>query len=184
MTDHNHDETARRITSQGVRYCVSHLISELMAKAFEPEALITEDECQGLAYRPADADDYRDAHDCDEGEVISFTVAGSENGLWQATTYPDGRGQDCEPGESETFDDELEAWEWLFDETGQDRPEGCEALEHWLVDQWTADQLRREGESVVELEGLGLTVWARCTSGQAIYADGVMQRIARRIAAA
>jgi hypothetical protein len=131
--------------------------------------MISEDEHFALAFRAPDADDYSDANDPCLGNVI-FNKGAKDKAVWAASL----------PESCEAFSDELEAWEWLFDETGQDAPEGCEALEHWLVTDWMATQLRREGESVVELEGLNLIVWARCTSGQAVYADGVMQRIAKR----
>ena len=50
-----------------------------------------------------------------------------------------------------------------------------EALEHWLVSNWLAERLREEGEMVVEF--LGLTIWGRTTSGQAIYIDSVIEDI-------
>ena len=56
---------------------------------------------------------------------------------------------------------------------GEDYPE--EALEHWLVSTWLANRLREEGEMVVEF--LGLTIWGRTTSGQAIYIDSVIEDI-------
>ena len=50
-----------------------------------------------------------------------------------------------------------------------------EALEHWLVSNWLAERLREEGEMVIEF--LGLTIWGRTTSGQAIYIDSVIEDI-------
>jgi hypothetical protein len=55
-----------------------------------------------------------------------------------------------------------------------------EPLEHWLVSQWLADRLEEHCESVVR-DFYGLTVWARCTSGQAIYCDYVIQEIYREL---
>ena len=54
-----------------------------------------------------------------------------------------------------------------------DYPE--EALEHWLVSEWLAKRLLEEGEMVVEF--LGLIIWGRTTSGQAIYIDSVIEDI-------
>ena len=50
-----------------------------------------------------------------------------------------------------------------------------EALEHWLVSEWLAKRLLEEGEMVIEF--LGLTIWGRTTSGQAIYIDSVIETI-------
>ena len=50
-----------------------------------------------------------------------------------------------------------------------------EALEHWLISEWLAKRLLEEGEMVIEF--LGLTIWGRTTSGQAIYIDSVIEDI-------
>jgi hypothetical protein len=50
-----------------------------------------------------------------------------------------------------------------------------EALEHWLVSEWLGKRLLEEGEMVIEF--LGLTIWGRTTSGQAIYIDSVIEDI-------
>ena len=50
-----------------------------------------------------------------------------------------------------------------------------EALEHWLVTEWLGKRLLEEGEMVIEF--LGLTIWGRTTSGQAIYIDSVIEDI-------
>ena len=50
-----------------------------------------------------------------------------------------------------------------------------EALEHWLVSEWLGKRLQEEGEMVIEF--LGLTIWGRTTSGQAIYIDSVIEDI-------
>lgn len=54
-----------------------------------------------------------------------------------------------------------------------------EVLEHWAVSKWLAKKLEGEGEVVVQVSNLW--VWGRCTSGQAIIMDGVIQRIARSL---
>jgi len=56
-----------------------------------------------------------------------------------------------------------------------------EVFEHWIVSDWLADKLEAEGEKV-DKDFAGLCVWARTTTGQAIYADGVMERIAAKLA--
>jgi len=51
-----------------------------------------------------------------------------------------------------------------------------EALEHWIVSDWLADKLIEQGEMVTK-DFLGLTIWGRTTSGQAIYIDGLIETI-------
>ena len=51
-----------------------------------------------------------------------------------------------------------------------------EVLEWWLIDSWLAERLRQEGEVVIE--EYGCYWWGRSTSGQAIYLDSVIQKIA------
>ncbi|MEQ9416643.1 MAG: hypothetical protein RJQ08_03770 [Salinisphaeraceae bacterium] len=57
-------------------------------------------------------------------------------------------------------------------------PHDREVYEHWLVSDWLADMLEAKGEKV-DKDFAGLTVWARTTTGQAIYMDGVIQDICR-----
>lgn len=56
-------------------------------------------------------------------------------------------------------------------------PFAIEALEHYIVSDWLADKLEEQGEMVL-CDFLGLNIWGRTTSGQAIILDGIMQRIA------
>lgn len=51
-----------------------------------------------------------------------------------------------------------------------------EVMEWWLIDSWLAERLKREGEVIIE--EYGCFWWGRLTSGQAIYMDSVIQRIA------
>jgi hypothetical protein len=53
---------------------------------------------------------------------------------------------------------------------------GREAYEHWIVTPYLADKLEEHGEIVGEL--FNWKIWGRCTTGQAIYLDGVIGRIA------
>lgn len=56
-------------------------------------------------------------------------------------------------------------------------PYDREVFEHWAVTDWFADQLIKHGEKV-DKDFAGLCVWARTTTGQAIAADYVLERIA------
>ena len=51
-----------------------------------------------------------------------------------------------------------------------------EVLEWWLIDSWLAERLQQEGEVVIE--EYGCYWWGRSTSGQAIYLDSVIQKVA------
>ena len=51
-----------------------------------------------------------------------------------------------------------------------------EVFEHWIVSDWLADKLEAKGEKV-DKDFAGMTVWARTTTGQAIYADHVIEQI-------
>lgn len=50
-----------------------------------------------------------------------------------------------------------------------------EAYEHWVVTDWLARKLDEKDEITGEL--FGLTIWGRCTSGQAILLDCVIGEI-------
>lgn len=56
-------------------------------------------------------------------------------------------------------------------------PHQSEVFEHWIVSDWLADKLAEKGEKV-DMDFAGLTIWARTTTGQAVYADAVIERIA------
>ena len=157
------DDHARRIVETDVCYCVSALVSELFKGTHQEGAILSDDDAATLAHRQPDADDYRDA------------AAGPDIGV---AKFADGY-RVC-GAESELYESKLDAWRAAFDLAGEDHPDGSEVYEHWLVTDWLADKLEEQGESVAR-DVAGLTIWGRCTSGQAIYADAVIQRIARDV---
>lgn len=53
-----------------------------------------------------------------------------------------------------------------------------EVYEYWLVSNWLADKLRDNGETIIDDY---IAIWGRSTTGQAIYLDGVIQRVAAAI---
>ena len=57
-----------------------------------------------------------------------------------------------------------------------------EVYEHWIVSDWFGRKLSEKGEIVNDL--CGLTIWGRCTSGQAIYIDSVVEQIVEDLEAA
>jgi hypothetical protein len=60
-------------------------------------------------------------------------------------------------------------------------PYQWEVFEHWIVSDWFADKLIEAGEKV-DKDFAGLCIWARTTTGQAIYADAVIERICAKLA--
>lgn len=54
-----------------------------------------------------------------------------------------------------------------------------EVFEHWLVTEWLGRKLTEKGEVVREY--MGLTIWARTTTGQAISIDGVIEEIVKEL---
>jgi hypothetical protein len=85
----------------------------------------------------------------------------------------------CREQSDESFDDELEAWRDCCEVNGID-PQQTEAYEHWIVSDWLAQKLAAKG-SMVGRDIYGLTVWGRCTTGQAICMDGVIGEIYREL---
>lgn len=71
---------------------------------------------------------------------------------------------------------EARSWDELCEEQGIEPYEG-EAYEHWLVTDLLGDKLKFHGYTVVDI--FGMTVWARGTTGQAIYMDSAIQEIAK-----
>lgn len=169
------DEMARRLVNQDVRYCVSSLIHTLSQ---DSEGFWTkyEEDMLALSRRAPDADDFREAAEYGANFTVIVTEQKTDAGgrwHWSAT------GADGEPEEGRAAT-ALEAWQAGFDHVDEEYPDGSEIYEHWLVTDDLARRLREQGESVVD-DLAGLTVWGRATTGQAIYGDDVIQRIARDI---
>ncbi len=162
---------ARRIVDREVRYCVSALVSTLATKEWPSGSMVDNEDLYALASRAPNVDDYADQCEQVGGKPI-ITVT-EVDGAWD-WTWSDGSGDDGGTG----FDTELEAWQDAFECTRQDTPDGSEVYEHWTVSNWLADQLRTRGETVRD-DVAGLTIWGRCTTGQAIYMDSVLQDVAR-----
>lgn len=57
-----------------------------------------------------------------------------------------------------------------------------EVFDHWAVSEWFAEQLERAGEKV-DRDFANLCVWARCTTGQSIAQDEIVQQIHAKAAA-
>lgn len=71
-----------------------------------------------------------------------------------------------------------ESWEELCEEQGLYAYEyAAEVYEHWVVSRFLAQKLESFGEKVIQdILGVG-PIWCRCTTGQAILLDGVINEI-------
>lgn len=78
----------------------------------------------------------------------------------------------------EIVDIEGGAYEWVCNNFGLD-PEYSEIYEHWIVSDWLGRKLSERGHVVESY--LGLTIWGRPCTGQAIYMDGVMEQICNEL---
>jgi len=58
--------------------------------------------------------------------------------------------------------------------------EVSEVFEYWIVVDWFAEELQKRGE-VIDMDFYGLTIWGRCTTGQSISMDWVVQDILKDI---
>lgn len=105
--------------------------------------------------------------------VADYEEAAVQAGWSQAKADPQyfNIGKPGEPMQTVQAADWQELCEWHGIE-----PYDREVFEHWAVTDWFADKLIEEGEKV-DKDFAGLCVWARTTTGQAIYADGVVERI-------
>lgn len=72
--------------------------------------------------------------------------------------------------------DEPDGFREACEVVGIDEPYRHEAYEHWAITPWFGEKLKEHGEMVGEL--FNLTIWGRCTTGQAISMDGVIREIA------
>ena len=148
-------EIKRQFVQREVVYCVSNLIDNLR----KDENYF--DEIMEFSSRP----DYEQA------------VLDSEDIHVQYSNYKDGwvwvNKSDHEV--SVTFYAEDEAYQDAVYENNLDYGY-IEAYEHWIVNGWLARKLRERGEMVTD-DFLGLTIWGRTTSGQAILLDWVISRI-------
>ena len=172
MTIETLEARARRLVQQEVLVCVSALVSTLAHGAGGasgyPDADALHDQAAELA---APVPDYESAareagwQDCD--------------GTFRNVTLEEGVDNPGDASPLRASPTDACGWETLCDEFGLD-PYDREVFEHWAITDWLADKLQAHGEKV-DHDFAGLTVWARTTTGQAIYADDVIEAIAREV---
>ena len=138
-----------------VYYCVSMLISELASNEQYMDdlyPLLSRPDYEGAAF----GEGYRVKH---------------HRGWW--LYYEEGDIQSMRGAiETQAYESESEAWRECCDDNSIE-PYYEEAYEHWIVSDWLARKLEEAGEMVTD-DFLGLTLWGRCTTGQAILLDSVI----------
>lgn len=144
-----------------VYYCVSSLIYELA----QNEKYM--DELMGVCSRPTWTHEFD--YECGCGH--SWSVEDGDPVPVQMDSYKDidepqdhlANCPEChepnEPTDVRSFESDYE-----------------EAYEHWVVSDWLAGKLEAKGEMVLR-DFLGLTIWGRTCTGQAISLDYVIEQI-------
>ena len=154
--------TIENLVQTDVHYCVSTLVAALANMSDVYEGGDYAYDLHSILVQ----DDYEEP--CIQA---GWTVSPDRDGGYTAEqTTAQGRGRLLL-----SADTVIEAWRDLA-ESEQIEPMQREALEHWIVSEWLADKLEEQGEMVAR-DLYGMTVWGRCTSGQAIDSDSVMERI-------
>lgn len=148
-----------RLVGREVHHCVSFLISELAKLEWDAK----EDELYPVLTKTVWACGKCDGEYPDEDEAEDCCAPEEEDGKYLCH----GCGGD--------FDDATSAIVCCSPEERTN-----EAYEHWIVSSWLSARLADHGEMVGEV--MGLTIWGRCTTGQAISMDGVIREIQHSIA--
>lgn len=190
----------QRAVSEFVRreviYCVSHLVSELAQCPSVYDGEYSEDLMAVLypSRQIAVEDQYRLVVNLDErGEVGVSVYAIDEDGkdgeeVWHLPPTAWDEASDLDGSENFDPTDYGCVLEYLIErkviphssvilgaaaEPEMVDDDSAEIFEHWIVTGWLADRLEEKGEAVTR-DLLGLTVWGRATTGQAISIDRVI----------
>ena len=150
-------EIERKFVDREVLYCVSSLIYELSKKDEYFEELIP------ILQQPDYDAAISDIIDTEpENDVLDYLGIAHKDNI------------------QETIDN-------MFNSDKEDmcnhfyaEPEDIEALEHWIVSDWLAKKLEKQGEMITH-DFMGLTIWGRTCSGQSILLDGVISRICENL---
>jgi len=146
------------------------IYEDLLEVSFEEaEPLDAKRECQLLGWEKADemevsrVDGYCTDYNIKDIEELS-------HGYGLKTVYINLDKQ----GEHDYY---IDSWEELAENQGIDlEQEPLETLEYWAVTNWLASKLNNT------VETLGMTIWGRTCSGQAIALDGDIQYLAVELA--
>lgn len=186
-TDGEYQRKVGEMVDREVIYCVSSLVYELARKDEYLDDLLPLCVKYGQRVVPdqyryiVDLDErgeyratvYRIDHEDDETEVFKITGDMFEDGA-----ELEGADRDDHEGNVDYLlklrGQSLSSYVIGPDDDPEmeDEEDPAEALEHWIVTDWLARKLEERGEMVGEF--MGLTIWGRTTSGQAILLDSVI----------
>ena len=154
-------EIKRKFVDREVYYCASSLVYELSQKEGFDELIeiSIKDDYEGPAEEYIDE---MSKEDCIE---------------YLDNLYINYKGKRIKALRETVFENitETETAQEFCEENSLD-PYTVEALEHWIVSNWLAGKLESKGEMILH-DFLGLTIWGRTCSGQAILLDGVISEI-------
>lgn len=164
--------TAEQLVSAEVHYCVSYLVSTLAGADYPHGAddlgsLM--DQAQELA---APIADYEEAAIQAGFELLRNEIV-NKGYYWRPRN-------DRGWVPSSVHESAAEAWRDCCEENDIE-PYDREVFEHWIVSDWLAEKLAAKGEKV-DTDFVGMTVWARTTTGQAISIDAVIAEIVADLA--
>lgn len=159
--------TPQDLVAREVHYCVSQLISTLATSTGDHDSSAAGTDLATLAWQAMELAAPVDAWE-EAAIQAGWFLARTEADRCMVFTHTDGR------------ENRNTTWSELCEEQDLE-PYQREIYEHWIVSDWLADKLEAHSEKV-ERNLAGLTVWARTTTGQAIYADDVIKAIAAETA--
>lgn len=184
-------EQAEKIVRDDVYYCVSGLIYGLGQIIHD----LNHDQTQRLGVdsdelmelmETVDYDEAAERHiddDMDRDELMEYLDDQFVSYKEDETEDDDGNDLD-EPIQHETMNTLREKAKAAMRDQGAEEfcrdmniePDRSEVYEHWIVSNWLGRKLTEQGHTVREV--LGMTIWGRPTTGQAIAMDGVILGIA------
>lgn len=151
------------LVNREVHYCVSGLVSTLASNAYDGSYSTgagASKELVGL---------------CEQACDLAAPIDDWEEAAIQAGWKPNPNGNTNWVWKDDLGEIAAESWQNACEQDDLE-PYQREVFEHWLVSDWLADKLEALGEKV-DRDFAGLAIWARTTTGQAISADGVIERI-------
>lgn len=155
------EDLAQTLVRNEVHICLSSLVSTLARGAFEGATGDLGSLCDQAYELAAPLEDW-------EGAATEAGWTGPHKDQFGATYYSD-------ETDGQTW--ACATWEDLCREFDLE-PLAREVYEHWAVSQMLGDDLAEIGEKV-DFDFAGMIVWARTTTGQAIYMDSAMYDVAR-----
>ena len=169
--DADYQRACGDMVARNVHACASTLIAEIAPLAEEAFSEWSDEllhVCVRYDYQEALINAVNDG-DVDRDQIVEWLHEVDLESCEGLAPMPDKDLRECAAEHIESMDqpDQCElASEWGLD------IDPVEAYEHWIVDRWFGEQLSKRGEMVEDV--LGLCIWGRTTTGQAIAMDRVI----------